>query len=195
MKKQLLMTTFLIQSTVTSYAAENNQMLHQQYLKESQNTAQEFMQILGKTLATQIESGGVESAISVCKEVSPAMAKQYSSESRTVKRVSLKPRNESQGTPDNWEKNALESFDQAQKNGELPTKIEISTLEETESGKVFRYMKAIPTQAMCLKCHGSPTEITNNVKALLKSNYPNDLATGYSLGQIRGAISVKHKLD
>jgi hypothetical protein len=88
MKKYLLITALLIQNATTSHASENDQALHQQYLEQSQKTAQEFMQTLGKTLKTQIESGGIESAISVCKEVAPAMANQYSNQSRTVKRVS-----------------------------------------------------------------------------------------------------------
>ena len=194
MKKQLLMTAFLIQNTVTSYAAENNQMLHQQYLKESQNTAQEFMQILGKTLATQIESGGIESAIGVCKKVAPAMAERYSNEVRTVKRVSLKPRNKIQGTPDEFERKILVSFNQSRVDGQSTAKMEVSSLDDTDSGKLFRYMKAIPTQEMCLKCHGAEKDISPNLKKLIMAEYPNDLATGYSLGEIRGAISVKYKL-
>jgi hypothetical protein len=152
------------------------------------------MQTLGKTLKTQIESSGIESAISVCKQVAPAMAEQYTNQSRTVKRVSLKPRNQSQGTPDEWERKTLEYFNQAQKDGQLATKMEVSALEKTDSGQVFRYMKAIPTQAMCLKCHGSEQDISANLKQLLTSEYPNDLATGYSLGEVRGAISIQHLL-
>ncbi|MDP2153759.1 MAG: DUF3365 domain-containing protein [Methylotenera sp.] len=194
MKKNLIISALLIQCSALTYAAENDLTLQQQYLEESQKTAQEFMQILGKTLKTQIESSGIESAISVCKQVAPAMAEQYSNQSRTVKRVSLKPRNQSQGTPDEWERKTLEYFNQAQKDGQLPAKMEVSSLEKTDSGQVFRYMKAIPTQAMCLKCHGSEQDISANLKQLLKSEYPNDLATGYSLGEVRGAISIQHLL-
>ena len=55
-------------------------------------------------------------------------------------------------------------------------------------------MKAIPTQPMCLQCHGKPADMKDNVKAILAKEYPEDKAVGYSLGEIRGAISIKHKL-
>ncbi|CAN0317700.1 unnamed protein product, partial [Chrysoparadoxa australica] len=45
---------------------------------------------------------------------------------------------------------------------------------------------------MCLNCHGEPKEqIKEDVLAAIKSKYPNDVATGYSLGQLRGMWSVK----
>jgi len=34
-------------------------------------------------------------------------------------------------------------------------------------------------------------QLTPAVKSALAQHYPNDLATGYSAGQIRGAISVR----
>ncbi|MDZ4097729.1 MAG: DUF3365 domain-containing protein [Methylophilaceae bacterium] len=81
------------------------------YTEESRKIAQEFMQKLAGTLKQQLESSGTESAIKVCKEVAPALAAQYSTNERLVKRVSLKPRNQSLGTPTDVERDALESFD------------------------------------------------------------------------------------
>jgi len=48
---------------------------------------------------------------------------------------------------------------------------------------------------MCLKCHGTEQDIPDGVKALLKAEYPQDQATGYSAGQIRGAISIRQKVQ
>jgi len=165
------------------------------YLEESRKTAQEFMQTLGGTLKQQIETGGIESAIGVCKQVAPALAAQYSSDTRTVKRVSLKPRNSVQGTPDHWERMVLEGFDQDQQAGKPPAGMEVTAYGESADGRWFRYMKAIPAQAMCLKCHGTEQDIPDGVKALLKAEYPQDQATGYSAGQIRGAISIRQKVQ
>ena len=194
MKKQILIGTLLFQCAGFAIAAENSSEIEKQYLEESQKIALEFMQTLGKTLKTQIESGGIESAIGVCKKVAPAMAERYSNEVRTVKRVSLKPRNKIQGTPDEFERKILVSFNQSRVDGQSTAKMEVSSLDDTDSGKLFRYMKAIPTQEMCLKCHGAEKDISPNLKKLIMAEYPNDLATGYSLGEIRGAISVKYKL-
>jgi len=55
-------------------------------------------------------------------------------------------------------------------------------------------MKALPTQGLCLNCHGGPDKIAGEVKAKLAELYPADKAVGYSEGQIRGALTVKRPL-
>ena len=54
-------------------------------------------------------------------------------------------------------------------------------------------MKAIPTAAVCLKCHG--TELTADVVDALNNAYPEDKATGYQEGDIRGAFVVVKDLN
>ena len=50
-------------------------------------------------------------------------------------------------------------------------------------------MKPIPTAGLCVKCHRGDLadEITNKVKSL----YPNDQATGFNAGDIRGAFTLQ----
>jgi len=45
-----------------------------------------------------------------------------------------------------------------------------------------------------MACHGSASEISDKVKARLDAEYPHDPATGYRVGQIRGAVSIKRPL-
>lgn len=165
------------------------------YLEDSRKTALEFMQKLGATLKQQLESGGAESAVGVCKQYAPALAAEYSGDGRVVKRVSLKPRNQTLGIPDAWEKQTLEGFDHELTGGKPIASMEKSTVVETAEGRWFRYMKAIPTQPMCLQCHGQPYQISDGVKALLAKDYPDDKATGYSAGAVRGAVSIKLKMN
>jgi len=165
------------------------------YLEDSRKTAQEFMLKLGTTLKQQLETGGAESAVGVCKQFAPALAAEYSGDGRVVKRVSLKPRNQTLGIPDAWEKQMLESFDHELADGKPIGSMEKSSVVETTDGRWFRYMKAIPTQPMCLQCHGQPYQIQDGVKALLAKEYPNDQATGYGAGAVRGAVSIKWKVN
>lgn len=186
----------LLVLTAPAYATKlTNEAAREKYLEESRNTAQEFMQTLGGTLKKQLETGGAESAIGVCKQIAPALAAEYSKDGRVVRRVSLKTRNKVQGTPDDWEKQMLEGFDQGQREGKPVTGMEMATVTEDADGRWFRYMKAIPTRPMCLQCHGKPADISTGVKAMLTKEYPEDKATGYSAGEIRGAISIKRKMD
>jgi hypothetical protein len=49
-------------------------------------------------------------------------------------------------------------------------------------------MRAIPTDALCLTCHGKT--LAPDLAAAIARNYPGDQATGFELGQLRGAFSV-----
>lgn len=191
---KLIASVSLLAVTTVS-AADKTDAAQAQYLEESRKTAQEFMQTLGGALKKQLALGGAESAIGVCKQIAPALAHEYSIDGREVKRVSLKNRNPEQGIPDAWEQNVLAGFDLAQQQGKPVTDMEMATVRDEADGRWFRYMKAIPTQAMCLQCHGQPSDISDGVRALLLKEYPQDKAVGYREGQIRGAISIKRFLE
>jgi Protein of unknown function (DUF3365) len=65
----------------------------------------------------------------------------------------------------------------------------------TEGGQsVARYLRALPTQEMCLACHGTPDKVSAGVAERLQALYPNDHAVGYGKGQIRGAITLRKTL-
>ncbi|MGR8930010.1 MAG: Tll0287-like domain-containing protein [Gammaproteobacteria bacterium] len=190
----LLVVLFL--SSMPLWAAQtDDRSLLQQYLEKSRQIAKAFSQSLGATLKSQLENSGTESAISVCKHVAPALAEDYSDEDRIVSRVSLKNRNSSLGKPDEWERRALERFEQEKAALEAEGSLESSAVTEEADGRWFRYLKAIPTQAMCLQCHGKASDIAPKVKSLLAKEYPEDRAVGYSAGDIRGAVSIKWKLQ
>lgn len=60
----------------------------------------------------------------------------------------------------------------------------------TVENGTFRYMKAIPMQGMCMTCHGGQELIPDNVKERLATLYPDDQATGFTPGSLRGAFTV-----
>lgn len=187
-----LAVTLFILFTVSSVFAEQEN--NQRYLEESRKTAQEFVQKLGGILKSQLETAGTEQAILVCKEVAPALANEYSNQSKSVKRVSLKNRNPNMGIPDNWETHVLNEFDAKNKLDSSLTLEKYETVKDAD-GQWFRYMRAIPTQPMCLQCHGKPDDIKPNIQTRLSKEYPLDKAIGYSAGEIRGAVTIRYKLN
>ena len=147
----------------------------------------------GGTLKPQLKKalteGGVLKAIEVCSVKAPEIAQNLSLSTQwQVKRVSLKARNHPDAIPNAWEKSVLETFNQRQQSGESTKKMAKAEIV----GDEFRFMKAQGTQPLCLTCHG--TKLDDETKAALKSYYPKDQATGYSLGQVRGAFSLTKKL-
>ena len=142
-------------------------------------------------LQEEINKSGAEGAISVCKDMAPRMAGEVSQQTGwKIKRVSLKARNDARAIPDAWEKAALEDFDKRAGAGEAPAKLE----KGEKVGNEYRFVKALPVQGLCLSCHGPADKLKPAVKAALNQHYPNDQATGYSEGQIRGVISVRKPL-
>jgi hypothetical protein len=155
---------------------------------QSRAAVKEFMLTLKGELKQALERGGAVNAISVCKIKAPAIADDLSTQKGwRVARTSLKVRNPS-NAPDDWERSALEDFDERNAQGENPDTMEYYEVVEESGGPVFRYMKAIPTGHMCLQCHGENIDVA--VAAKLESLYPADQARGFKAGDIRGAFTI-----
>ena len=111
-----------------------------------------------------------------------------------VSRVSLKTRDPLLGLPDAWEQKVLADFDRRAASGEKPETLEFAEAVTEPAGRSLRYMKAIPTQELCLGCHGPADKLAEGLKKKLSEAYPHDKATGYSVGQVRGAFTIKKPL-
>ena len=151
-----------------------------------------FQSALQSELLGAMKKGGPASAIEVCRDRAPAVASGISRESGwTVARTALKVRNP-KNAPDPWEKKVLEEFANRAALGEDVASMEKSEVVETGGTKVFRYMKAIRTGEACLACHGA--SMKPEVEAKLKALYPDDRATGFSAGDLRGAFTLTKRL-
>lgn len=161
---------------------------------QTRQTALQLVTKLGAALQEEIKKGP-DSAIGVCTDIAPRIAGELSrSTGWRITRVSLKVRNPLLGTPDAWESAALKDFDKRAAAGENVGKLETSA-EVNEGGTQYlRYIKALPVQPMCLKCHGTDATMTPSVKARIAAEYPHDKAIGYTAGQVRGGLSVKRPL-
>ncbi len=160
-------------------------------LDEARNVASAMPPKLLSLLTAEIKKGGPEGAIAVCRQKAPAMAKEASEKTGwNIRRVSLKNRNP-KAVPDAWERAVLEEFDKRAAAGENPASLEKGEMVTEGDGKMYRYMKALPTAELCLNCHDDPAKMTPAVRAKLAELYPDDKAVGYSIGEIRGAITIK----
>lgn len=163
-------------------------------LTEARSVATSIPPKLVEVLVEELTKGGPENAISVCREKAPAMAKSASERTGwAIRRVSLKNRNP-KAVPDAWEKAVLEDFDRRVAAGEKPATLEKGETVTVDGKPMYRYMKALPTQELCVQCHGPSDKISAAVQARLKELYPDDKATGFNVGAIRGAITIKKPL-
>lgn len=155
--------------------------------EQSREVAKELGQALSAEMMQAMQDDGPVGAIEVCSLQAPELAGALSRESGwEIHRTSLKARNL---TPDEWEAGVLAEFDRRAAAGEDPKGLEFAEVVHGEDGKAqFRYMKAIPTSAKCLMCHGET--IAKPLEQKIASLYPNDQARGFKVGDIRGAFSV-----
>jgi hypothetical protein len=188
MRKTLLAAALAAIVFAPAFAQEGN------VLPEVRQTAMSMPPKLLEVLDAEIKKGGHAEAMVVCREKAPQMAKALSeAKGVQIRRVSLKNRNP-KAVPDAWERRVLEDFDKRTQGGEKPAGLETSEIVMEDGKRVFRYMRALPTQDLCLACHGTDDRLDKDVKAKLKELYPDDKAVGYSAAQIRGAITVKKAL-
>ncbi|MBV5308714.1 DUF3365 domain-containing protein [Chromatium okenii] len=162
-------------------------------VNEAKEVIKTFSMQLKGELKHALEEGGPLKAIAVCKERAPAIATEVGAKMGwEIGRTTLKPRNAELNTPDAWEQNVLTEFAKRKAAGEDVQTIAFGEVVETEAGKTFRFMKAIPTVELCLACHG--TQVAPEVAKAIDESYPQDQARGYSEGDLRGAFSVSKPL-
>lgn len=187
MKTRLLVIAALLSA---SLAHANDDAL----VAETKKTAMGIPPKLLAMLQAEIEKGNFSGAVDACSDKAPKMAAAASqSTGWAIRRVSLKNRNP-KATPDAWEQEALLDFDKRALAGENPAALEKAEFVNEGGTRTLRYIKALPTQGLCLNCHGTPENVSPEVKAQIAKTYPHDLAIGYREGQVRGALTVKRPL-
>jgi hypothetical protein len=165
-------------------------------VQSTRGIASELLGQLGQKLKSAMSTDGPVAAVSVCKESAPAIARQLSiANDAKVTRVGTRVRNQNMGIPNAWQKEALTQFEARLAQGEKAADIEYWQVADNGHGKSeLRYAKAIAVQPQCLSCHGSAQDIAAPLAEKLRIEYPNDQATGYSVGQLRGAVVVTRPL-
>ena len=147
---------------------------------------------LGADLVTmltgELKRGGPVAAIAVCADSAQVRTERHRSAGIVVRRVGTRVRNP-KNTPDGVESAVLSAFaDAIAANRAMPDTA--FTTREANGQLVTHYMRAIRVQEFCLACHGPADSISAEVKQVIATRYPDDKATGYRLGDLRGAISV-----
>lgn len=164
-------------------------------VEETKAVALGMQQQIATRLRAEIDKGGVEAAIAVCSTVAEATAGRVSRERGwRVARVSLRARNPLIGLADPWEQRVLLDFTARQAKGEDAVPMEQSEIVTEPAGRYLRYLKALPVAPLCMNCHGPENTLKPEVRAALQREYPGDRATGFTVGQVRGGLTVKRPL-
>ena len=137
---------------------------------------------LSGTLMSAIEADGPAKAIDVCKAAAPAIGEQVKREFGVeIGRTSFKLRNTTNAGPD-W----AASF--VAEKSEQPVFVE---LPDGSLGVLLPIM----LKKKCTLCHGDRETLQEDVRAALDLHYPNDAATGFQEGDLRGWFWVEVPAD
>jgi hypothetical protein len=159
-------------------------------LERSRAMVAHLMTTVRDVMMKHLAAGGPLQAISACADTAQVLTAKISAEhDASIRRVSEKWRNP-KDMPDQYEANVLAVFAAGLAAGAEPESIEHIEFIPSGSGTLVRYMKPIIVQGMCLTCHGDTGSMKPEVSSLLKQKYPHDKATGYKVGDLRGAVSV-----
>jgi hypothetical protein len=131
-----------------------------------------FQELLGR-LMDAMASGGPASAIEVCQQQAPQIASKVGEEfDVAIGRTSHRLRNP-QNVPPDWARPLVD---------QRTSEPQLVSLDEGTLG-VFLPIHLKP---QCLMCHGPEEQILPDVRDALARAYPQDQATGFQDGDLRG---------
>ncbi len=125
--------------------------------------------------------GGVTNAISVCKDQAPALAAAFSVDGVVMGRSSHRLRNPANNAP-SWVNDIVDDY-LGSDSARQPATVAL------EGGRLG-YVEPILIQPVCLACHGET--LAPEVATTIAEEYPEDRATGFSVGDLRGVFWVEY---
>jgi hypothetical protein len=154
---------------------DQQQQRQQQVALEARD---ELFQRLSTRLTEVLTESGPTSAIQVCKSDAPQLASEVSEQcgvriGRTANRL-RNPDNE----PPAWARQLVQ---------QQVADPQVVALEDRQLGVLL----PIYLKAACVLCHGPKEEIVPDVRASLVAHYPQDQATGFREGDLRGWFWVE----
>lgn len=128
---------------------------------------------------------GVPAAIEVCQAEAPAIAAKLAPAGTRLGRATRRARNPA-NRADGWTLDALTHFEELHARKQPLAAASFSRM--LEDGRVA-YAEPLIIQELCVNCHGK--ELAPDVRATLTARYPEDQATGYAVGDLRGVVWVE----
>ena len=154
--------------------------------------AAETFSVLSSNLQSALASGGVSNALPFCSlAASPLTASVATRHSVTLRRITHQPRQPA-ARASATEVAVLDGFRAALTPGGPPPPPLATNLV---AGQATFFAPIVINHPLCLNCHGEPgKDISATSLALIRQHYPQDEATGFRLGDLRGAWRIDFSL-
>ena len=156
------------------------------YLSKGKIIAMQTQKALGTNLKGAMKEGGVQNALTFCKlnafAIKDSLSEIYKAD---IHRKSKKYRNPAD-KPNEIESEIINDYEMVSSKG-----ASLKPIVKSIDDKHIGYYAPIMLGGLCLNCHGTVgEEVTDSTYALIQKLYPEDLATGYKVGDLRGIWSI-----
>ena len=164
-----------------------SRITREQAVESAREAAQDAFNSLSAELAAAIAEGGPVHAIPVCSGKAGGLIQQVA-DRRHVELIRLtdKPRNPKHLAKD-ADATAIDLFRSTLAQGGKPA----PTVEGSEQQSLVVRIPITISAPLCLQCHGSESEVSPETLAAIRRIYPDDRATGYRLGDLRGIWRIR----
>ena len=150
---------------------------------EANRAADALLSALKGRLTEAMGRDGPTGALTACADEAQGIAALAAGRGARAGRTSTKLRNRANRAPD-WVEPWLAKYG----SGTVDAAESVVDIEEIDGQIRARIIRPIVVAPPCLTCHGSPESIPPDVASLLATRYPDDAATGYGPGDLRGAV-------
>jgi hypothetical protein len=161
-------------------------------LLRSEKATQALLTALMQRLTAAMgEAGGVVQAVRVCADEAQTLTTEIAEKRGVALGRSSKRLRNPENAPPRWVAQWLDEHDE-QPAAQVEPMLGIS---ERDGKRFARYVGPIGVQPLCLTCHGPAESIVSEVRAILAQRYPSDEATGYAVGDLRGAVWAELEVE
>lgn len=137
-----------------------------------------------KNVSAAIQKGGTVHAVGFCNIMAIPITDSLSeSHQVSISRITDRTRNPNNGLKTENDKSVFNSF---KENNDLVDSL------LTENNKIVYYKRINTAMPACIKCHGNPEkDIEPATLTKIRTLYPDDQATGYSMNELRGLWRIE----
>ena len=171
-------------------AAPLSAELRSAVVQRGQAVVAETFSLLSSNLQSALQQGGISNALPFCSlAASPLTAGIAGKHGFAIRRVTHKPRN-LVGQADATELAILRQFEASLPAATATNPLAPLVTHLTVDTATF-FAPIVLNHELCLKCHGEPgKDIAPENVAVIQRLYPQDQATGFKLGDLRGAWRI-----
>jgi hypothetical protein len=160
--------------------------------ERAEAAATDLATTLKTALQTRMQADGPLGAIDFCQQQAPVLTAEVAARHGVaLGRSASKLRNPA-NAPTPWQQHWLTSMATAVAAGQEVASQQREVIVNAADTREYRYARALRTEAPCLICHGSA--VAEPIRAAIAERYPQDQATGFAEGELRGLLWVSFEL-